>query len=130
MLNIKAAFKLGIGLLLAIIIVGVSFGLSMLVEKSAQMTVLVLSITTLGLAASLVKRINSIENTFQLGMYFIIVFSLALSSIADLRGMFQIQFLNLFLFVATAIFGSMIIHVGLSKIFKVDTDTTDRKSVV
>lgn len=124
MLNIKAAFKLGIGLLLAIIIVGVSFGLSMLVEKSAQMTVLVLSITTLGLAASLVKRINSIENTFQLGMYFIIVFSLALSSIADLRGMFQIQFLNLFLFVAMAIFGSMIIHVGLSKIFKVDTDTT------
>jgi uncharacterized membrane protein len=116
--------KLGVALLLAIIIVGVSFGLSMLVAKSAQMTVLVLSITTLGLAASLIKRINSIENTFQLGMYFIIVFSLALSSIADLRGMFQIQFLNLFLFVAMAIFGSMIIHVGLSKIFKVDTDTT------
>jgi uncharacterized membrane protein len=124
MLNLKAALKLGVALLLAIIIVGVSFGLSMLVAKSAQMTVLVLSITTLGLAASLVKRINSIENTFQLGMYFIIVFSLALSSIADLRGMFQIQFLNLFLFVAMAIFGSMIIHVGLSKIFKVDTDTT------
>jgi uncharacterized membrane protein len=124
MLNLKAALKLGVALLLAIIIVGVSFGLSMLVAKSAQMTVLVLSITTLGLAASLIKRINSIENTFQLGMYFIIVFSLALSSIADLRGMFQIQFLNLFLFVAMAIFGSMIIHVGLSKIFKVDTDTT------
>lgn len=124
MMNLKAALKLGAGLFLAIIIVGVSFGLSMLVAKSAQMTVLVLSITTLGLAASLIKRINSIENTFQLGMYFIIVFSLALSSIADLRGMFQIQFLNLFLFVAMAIFGSMIIHVGLSKIFKVDTDTT------
>jgi uncharacterized membrane protein len=124
MMNLNAALKLGAGLFLAIFIVGVSFGLSMLVAKSAQMTVLVLSITTLGLAASLIKRINSIENTFQLGMYFIIVFSLALSSIADLRGMFQIQFLNLFLFVAMAIFGSMIIHVGLSKIFKVDTDTT------
>jgi len=78
----------------------------------------------LGLLASLVKKINSIEHTFQLGMYFIIVFSLVIASMADLSVIFQIQFLNLFLFVAIAVFGSIVVHVGLSKIFKADTDTT------
>jgi uncharacterized membrane protein len=124
MLNRKAALKLGLAFLLSLAIVGISFGLSSLAGKTSFMTVLILSITTLGLLASMVKRISNIENTFQLGMYFIIVFSLALSSMADLSVMFQVKFLNLFLYVAMAIFGSMIIHVGLSKIFKVDTDTT------
>jgi uncharacterized membrane protein len=57
-------------------------------------------------------------------MYFIIVFCLALSSMANLREMFQIEFLELFLYVLWVVFGSMFIHVGLARIFKVDTDTT------
>jgi uncharacterized membrane protein len=83
-----------------------------------------LLITTLGLAASLLKPVNRLKNSFQLGMYFIIVFSLVVSSMANLRNMFQIEFLQLFLFVLLAVFGSMIIHVGLARIFKVDADTT------
>ncbi len=124
MMNLKTMGQLGKAFLVTIAIVGVSFGLSLLVPKSAQMTVLILSITSLGLGASLIKWINRIPKTFQLGMYLIIAFSLTVSSMADLRGMFQIEFLNLFLFVAMAVFGSMIIHVLLSKLFKVDTDTT------
>ena len=57
-------------------------------------------------------------------MYFIIVFSLVFASMADLRAMFQIRFLSLFLYVAIAVFGSILVHAGLSKIFRVDTDTT------
>lgn len=124
MLQPKALIALGKALLLSLAIVGVSFGLSLVVHKQAQMTVLILSITSLGLGASLIKGINRIPNTFQMGMYLIIAFSLTVSSMADLRGMFQIEFLNLFLLVAMAVFGSMIIHVLLSKIFRVDTDTT------
>lgn len=124
MLNLKAAGNLGIALLLAILIFGIGYGLSMLVPESAQMAVIVLAITTLGILASLNKRINKIEYTFQFGMYFIIVFSLALSSIVNLRAMIQGISMDLFLYVAMAIFGSMIIHVLLSKIFKVDSDTT------
>ena len=43
---------------------------------------------------------------------------------ANLHNMFQIEFLQLFLYVLIVVFGSMIIHVGLSRIFKVDADTT------
>lgn len=124
MLSWSAARKLGVAVALSLGIVAISYGLGLLVPKDIQTTVIILSITTLGLLASLVPKINTIENTFQLGMYFVIVFSLVIASMADLRAMFQGDFRGLPLFVAIAVFGSMIVHVGLSKIFKADTDTT------
>ena len=108
---------------LSILIFAIGGGLSFLVPKSAQTVTAILSITTLGLLASLLKSVNQIKKSFQLGMYFIIVFSLVVSSMANLTGMFQIDFLELFLFVLLVVFGSMIIHVGLSKIFGIDADT-------
>jgi uncharacterized membrane protein len=124
MLNWTSVKKLFVAFLISIGIVGISYGLGSVVSKNAQMAVIILTLTTLGLIGSSVKKISSIEHSFQLGMYFIIVFSLIIASMADLHSMFQIRFLNMFLFVAIAIFGSMIIHVGLSAIFKVDSDTT------
>ena len=109
---------------LSVLIFAVGGGLSLLVPKSAQTVTAILTITTLGLLASLVKRINRIENSFPLGMYFIIVFSLVVSSMANLQNMFQIEFLQLFLYVLIVVVGSMVIHVGLSRIFGIDADTT------
>lgn len=118
MLQLSKAFGL------SVLIFGVSYALSLLVPKSAQVVTVILSITTLGLLVGSVKSISSIEKTFQLGMYFIIVFCLVVSSMANLRDMFRIDFLGLFFYVAFAVFGSMIVHVFLSWIFKVDSDTT------
>lgn len=117
-LQLMAALALSAG------IFAIAGGLSLLVSKNAQMATVILTITTLGILFSLNRRVSSIKKTFQLGMYFVIVFSLVVSSMADLRSMFQIDFLYLFIFVSVAVFGSIIIHVGLSWIFKVDTDTT------
>ena len=124
MLTKRGIIQLGKALCLSILILGVSFGISLLVPKSAQTVTIILSITTLGLLLGLINSISSIEKTFQLGMYFIIVFSLVVASMADLRSMFQIDFLHLFLYVAFTVFGSMIVHVFLSWVFKVDSDTT------
>lgn len=111
-------------LLVAIIIFAIGGGISLLVPKESQVTWIILTITTLGLMASMIKSINKLKISFPLGMYFIIVFCLALSSMANLRNMFQIEFLELFLYVLWVVFGSMFIHVGLAHFFKVDTDTT------
>ncbi|RIH65362.1 DUF819 family protein [Mariniphaga sediminis] len=115
---------IGKSLLVSVIIFAIGGGLSFIVPKSAQVIVVILTITTLGLAASLIKPVNRLKISFPLGMYFIIVFCLAISSLANLRNMFQLEFLELFLYVLWVVFGSMIIHVGLARIFKVDTDTT------
>jgi uncharacterized membrane protein len=124
MLTRKGTLQLGKALGLSILILGVSFGISLFVPKTIQTVTIILSITSLGLILGTVNSISRIEKTFQLGMYFIIVFSLVVASMADLRSMFQIDFLHLFLYVAFAVFGSMIVHVFLSWIFKVDSDTT------
>lgn len=124
MLTKKGIIQLSKALGLSLLILGVSFAISLLVPKSSQTVVIILSITTLGLIFGTIKSISNIEKTFQLGMYFIIVFSLVIASMADLRNMFQIDFLNLFMYVAFTVFGSMLVHVFLSYLFKVDSDTT------
>jgi uncharacterized membrane protein len=120
----KEMSKLLKALVLSIIIFAVGGGLSLLVPKSAQTVTVILTITTLGLLASLFKPVNKLTSSFHLGMYLILIFSLAVSSMANLSEMFQIKFLQLFFYVFYVVFGSMLIHVGLSRLFKVDADTT------
>jgi uncharacterized membrane protein len=124
MLTKKGSIQLAKALGLSVLILFISFGISLLVPKSSQTVVIILSITTIALALGTVNWISNIKKTFQLGMYFIIVFSLVIASMADLRNMFQIDFLHLFMYVAFVVFGSMIVHVFLSYLFKADTDTT------
>ncbi len=119
--NIPSIVK---SLLVSVLIFAIGGGLSLLVPKSAQVVVVILVITSLGLAASLIKPVNRLKFSFPLGMYFIIAFCLVISSMANLREMFRVEFLQLFLYVAWVVFGSMFIHVALARIFKVDTDTT------
>ncbi len=106
------------------IIVAIGGGLSMLVPENTKMLTVILSITTLGLLFSNWEVVNKIEYSFQLGMYFIIIFSLVLASMGDLRYMFHIEYLHLFSFVVLVVFGSIAIHVFLCYFFRVDTDTT------
>jgi uncharacterized membrane protein len=109
---------LGVSALLFIMSLGVSF----LLPGIPQTVVVILSITTLSVLASLINRINSIKKTFQLGMYFILVFSFTVASMADLGVIFSIGYLGLFVYVIYAYAGSLILHLILSKIFKVNAD--------
>lgn len=107
---------------LALLIFIASFGISLLVPALSQMVVVILSITTLAVIASLVPWINKIEKSFQLGMYFILVFSFTVASMADLKVIFSIGFLGLFAYISYAYFGSLLLHLLLSKIFRVNAD--------
>ncbi len=112
------------GFRFASLIVAISGAISYLVPEKNQFVTMILSITTLGLLLSNWKVVNRIENTFQLGMYFIIVFSLIVSSMGDLTRMFHVEYVYLFSFVALVVIGSVVIHLFLSFLFRVDSDTT------
>jgi uncharacterized membrane protein len=107
---------------ISILIFAVSGGIALLLPMLPMTVVVILSITTLGLVVSLIKRINRIEKTFQLGMYLILVFSLTVASMADLRTMFGIGMLNLIMFITWCYFGSLVLHIILAKIFRIDAD--------
>jgi uncharacterized membrane protein len=107
---------------LSVLIFAIGGGMTLLLPKVPLMVTVILTITTLGIAASFIPKINRIKKTFQLGMYLIIAFSLVVSSMADLSVMFQVKYLNLFLYVTYAYFGSLFLHLLLSWIFRVDAD--------
>jgi uncharacterized membrane protein len=107
---------------ISILIFAFSGGLALLLPRLPMMVVVILSITTLGLLLSLLKTINGIEKTFQLGMYLILVFSLTVASMANIRTMFGIGMLNLILFITWCYFGSLVLHIILAKIFRIDAD--------
>ncbi len=108
---------------LSVLIFAVGGGLGMLVPKQSMMAVVILTITTLGIVASLIPAVNHIKKTYQTGMYFIIVFCLVVSSMADLRGMINVEYLDLLMYVALVYFGSLLVHILLSMIFRIDADT-------
>jgi uncharacterized membrane protein len=81
-----------------------------------------LSITTLGLLASLIPSINRIEKTFESGMYLILIFSIVVASMADV-GNFSGITPGLFGYITWAVFGSLLLHVLLARLFRIDTDT-------
>jgi uncharacterized membrane protein len=108
----------------SLVIVAIGGGLGLLVPQHSQMVTVILAITTLGILFGNWTVVHRIDHSFQLGMYLIIVFSLIVASMGNLSAMFHIEYLHLFSYVSLVLFGSIFIHVLLSKLFKVDTDTT------
>jgi uncharacterized membrane protein len=110
----------------ALIIFGLGYGITFLFEGDAKDTAAVLTVTTLGIAASLIPSINRIKSSFQLGMYFIYVFCIIVASKADLIALFNVEnvqlMVNLLLYIALVIVGSLILHALLSWIFRINVD--------
>lgn len=109
-------------LLLTIGVVAISVGVGSLVHTNYATTIIILLITTLGIALSFVPKIRSIGKTFQLGMYIIYVFCLTVGSMANFSTIINIDWALLF-YVAFCIMASMVLHALLCRFFKVDVDT-------
>lgn len=120
-----AAVLLGIDVL----IIGISAGLGLLAGDGAFMTVLILCLTTLGIAASFWKPVRQRRQGYDIGMYFIYVFSVVVASMADFRTLDIGGSLLMFCYLAFVIFGSLLLSLILAKLCKVDADTMTVSSV-
>lgn len=111
------------GVLLLAILVGVTgLAVSMVFPKSFSTAAAILTITTLGIALSFVKRVRRTPKSFQFGMYFIYMFCTVVASMVRFSAIVHINWAILE-FVALCIFGSMILHSILCAIFRIDVDT-------
>ncbi len=121
----KNAKGLVTAFLLSTVIFAISYILSMLANKvngSLGMVVMMLSITSLGIAASFIKKVRDIRRSFQLGMYIIYVFCFSVAASADFRALINFKPV-IFTYVFIGVFGNLMLHAFLSKLFKIDTDT-------
>ncbi|MDO5442990.1 MAG: DUF819 family protein [Bacteroidia bacterium] len=114
---------------LALLIVGVSAGLGLLAGDGAFMVVLILMLTTLGIAASFWKPVKEKKYANEIGMYLIYIFCIVVASMADLKALDIAGGLNLLGYLTLVIFGSLILQVILAKIFRIDSDTMVISSV-
>jgi len=119
-MGILKAFGVGV------LILGLGFGATFLFKGDGKDTAAVLTVTTLGILASLVPSINRIKSSFQLGMYFIYVFCVIVASKADIIALFSVENVGLLskllLYIALVIVGSLVLHALLSWVFRINVD--------
>lgn len=113
---------LGIALVIVVVSAGIASLFQLIIPAINFNAIIILSVTVLGIAASLIKRINGIEKSFQLGMYLILVFALTVSSMADLEKIMKIEMMELVMFISWCYFGSLFLHLILARIFSIDAD--------
>ncbi|HBG25311.1 MAG: hypothetical protein A2X17_06930 [Bacteroidetes bacterium GWF2_41_61] len=124
--NLKQVF-IAVGL--SLLIFAVAGGLSFVLPKNMQMAVVILTITSLGIAASFVKRVREIKSSYDTGMYLVYIFSIVVASMADLTKLNLSGGIYVLLYIAFVIFISLGLQLILAKIFKLDADTVLISSV-
>lgn len=114
---------LAMSLLLTVAIVAVGAGIAWLFPKDLFRTIFILGISALAIVASCFRRVREMKRTFEAGTYLILVFSIAVASLVN-TGTFGNVDTNIFLFMTIVTVGALLMHVLLSAIFRVDSDTT------
>ncbi|MCL2245620.1 MAG: DUF819 family protein [Lentimicrobiaceae bacterium] len=121
MFSLKVFPKTMIGFLLSLCILAVGAGLSLLITGGLNDLVVILTITTLSICASFNKKIRSLPRTFELGMFFILIFSVIVASQFDIS-QFGSSALNIFLFVLTITMITIALLLIFCRIFKISGD--------
>lgn len=118
-----------IAIILSIIIAGIGIAVSFAATGRVDMTILILTLTTLAIACSFIPTVRKMVKSYDIGMYLVLVFSLVVASMVDIKSINFHEGLYLFLYIVFAILGSLVLQTILGKIFKIDADTTVITSV-
>ena len=109
------------GLGLSVIFLAIGAGLALLITGTLNELVVILTITTLSIIASFFKSVRELPKTFELGMFFILIFSVIVASMFDIN---SVNGGSLYIggFVFWIIGISVAIHLILCRIAKVSGD--------
>jgi uncharacterized membrane protein len=113
--------KMALGLLLSLGFVVIGAALSLLVTGKLHELVIIFTITSLAIGSSFIKSIRTLPKTFELGMFFIIMFSIVIASQFDIHKL-TTDNLTILGFIAFVIAVSTLLHLLFSRIFKIPGD--------
>ena len=85
MLTRQNAGGMFIGLGLSVLFLAIGAGLALLLTGTLNELVVILTITTLSIIASFFKKVRELPKTFELGMFFILIFSVIVASLFDIH---------------------------------------------
>ena len=93
------------------------------------MVIFILVLSTLGVVCSFFKPIRALNRSFDIGMYLIYIFSVAMASMADFSKLNIADGANQIAFLCIAVFGSLVLHALLCRLMRVDADSMVASSV-
>lgn len=108
---------------IAIAIVGLTVGLSSILLGKVDDAFLIIGITVLGIAISLTPISKGLFSSYQLGDYLLLVFSIAVGMLSDFEALAASSKVVI-QFSGAIMFGSIVLHLLLSRLFKIDSETT------
>ena len=120
--KVKAVKGVSFAVLICVVGLGISAGIALLATGNLDVAIVMLGVTTVGVGMSFIKKIKNLRYTFDAGQYLILVFSVALGTMVNIKDMLNSSPAVLG-FVAVAMFGAIIIHLIFAIIFKIDVDT-------
>ena len=106
-------------------IAAISYAVSLIASRdgSPNMTVLILLLTTLAIAASFLPPMRKQQHSFDLGLYCVYVFCLAIASACNVREMDIAGSLPILYYLGFIILGSLILQILFAKLLKIDGDS-------
>ena len=119
----------GKALSLTLGIVGLSGGVALMMPEAWFMVVFILLLSTLGALCSFFPSVRRWEGSYDVGMYLIYIFSLAIASMADFSNLQLAGGMNLIGYLTMAVFGSLLIHALFCRLLGVDADSMMVSSV-
>ena len=109
----------GLGLSFVILIFGA--GVAFILTGTLNELVIILTITTLSIIASFFKKVRELPKTFELGMFFILIFSVIVASLFDIHSV-NGGSLSIGLFVGWVMIVAAVLHLILCRIMHVSGD--------
>ncbi len=114
---------------ITILAVGISAAATLPFPDEWFMVIFILMLSTLGVACSFIKPVRKLERSFDIGMYLIYIFSIAMASMADFSQLKLNEGVNQILFLCIAVFGSLILHALFCRLMRVKADAMVASSV-
>ena len=108
-------------LLIAMTLLGVAVGLTILLTGKMEVIIIILTVTTGGIILSFTALKNRL-GSYELGDYFLLVFCLSLGSLADVSELASSASTTLY-FTGFVMFGAIILHIIMAAIARIDRDT-------
>ena len=113
----------------SVLVAAIAGGIALPFGDDWFMVIFILVLSTLGVVCSFIKPIRRLERSFDIGMYLIYIFSIAMASMADFSELRIADGLNQILFLTITVFGSLLLHAIFCRVMRVDADSMTVSSV-
>lgn len=115
--------KTATSFLLTIALFVISYLIASLFPEEYLATVVIVSVSILGIVISFFPKLRKLDPAFNLGIYILMIFAFSIATQADLRALAEPNMLYIILFGVIVLYLGFFLHVLFCKLFKIDVDT-------